>query len=135
MRLYHYLEAKWALDDIRRRRIKFSNIDDTNDPYEWNTVYSEHEASQLALDRTRTVHVTNNGVLCLSRSWNHILMWSHYGDKHKGICLGFDVLDELTTEVTYVSDVEEVGNLAEISIDKKERIIERLLRAKYRGWS
>lgn len=30
------------------------------------------------------------GVLSLSRRWNSILMWSHYGDFHKGYCIGFD---------------------------------------------
>ena len=30
------------------------------------------------------------GVLSLAESWNCPLMWSHYGDQHKGICLGFD---------------------------------------------
>jgi hypothetical protein len=64
VRLYHYLESKYALDDIRRRRIKFSNIDGVNDPYEWACVFSRHEPSQRALDETRRVQVERRGVLC-----------------------------------------------------------------------
>lgn len=30
------------------------------------------------------------GVLSLAENWSCPLMWSHYGDQHKGICLGFD---------------------------------------------
>ena len=30
------------------------------------------------------------GVLSLSARWNSILMWSHYGDFHKGFCIGFN---------------------------------------------
>ncbi|MBN1968780.1 MAG: DUF2971 domain-containing protein, partial [Candidatus Delongbacteria bacterium] len=30
------------------------------------------------------------GVCCFSEKCNNLLMWSHYGDKHKGICLGFN---------------------------------------------
>lgn len=30
------------------------------------------------------------GVLCMSATNDHILMWSHYADCHKGICLRFD---------------------------------------------
>ncbi|WP_306350635.1 DUF2971 domain-containing protein [Flavobacterium sp. '19STA2R22 D10 B1'] len=30
------------------------------------------------------------GVLCMSAKWNSILMWSHYGDYHKGFCIGFN---------------------------------------------
>lgn len=48
MRVYHYLEAKWALDNIRRRQLKLSKIDDMNDPYEWRCVRSRDERSQWA---------------------------------------------------------------------------------------
>jgi hypothetical protein len=30
------------------------------------------------------------GILSLSTKWDDILMWSHYGDKHYGYCLGFN---------------------------------------------
>lgn len=30
------------------------------------------------------------GVLSLSSRWDSILMWSHYGDFHRGYCIGFD---------------------------------------------
>ncbi|MCK4677768.1 MAG: DUF2971 domain-containing protein [Bacteroidales bacterium] len=30
------------------------------------------------------------GVTCFSRESNDFLMWSHYADKHKGFCIGFD---------------------------------------------
>lgn len=30
------------------------------------------------------------GVLSLSGIWDNILMWSHYGNNHKGFCVGFD---------------------------------------------
>lgn len=30
------------------------------------------------------------GILSLSRRWDSILMWSHYGDYHRGFCVGFD---------------------------------------------
>jgi hypothetical protein len=30
-------------------------------------------------------------VICFSQNPNDILMWSHYGDSHKGITIGFDV--------------------------------------------
>jgi hypothetical protein len=46
------------------------------------------------LQRVRVLHteqITENiGVLCLSEVHNDILMWSHYADAHRGICLQFD---------------------------------------------
>lgn len=29
------------------------------------------------------------GVLSLTTKWNSIMMWSHYGDYHRGVCYGF----------------------------------------------
>jgi hypothetical protein len=33
----------------------------------------------------------DQGVLCLSSKFNSPLMWSHYADQHRGICIEFDV--------------------------------------------
>jgi hypothetical protein len=30
-------------------------------------------------------------VFCLSKKFDNILMWSHYADDHKGICIGFQI--------------------------------------------
>jgi len=34
--------------------------------------------------------IASFGVCCFSEVWNSILMWSHYADKHQGICLGYE---------------------------------------------
>jgi Protein of unknown function (DUF2971) len=139
MRLYHYLAAKWALDDIRRRRLKVSKIDDMNDPYEFACVRSDDMRTQLALEKTEREVAEQYGVLCFSRCWNDILMWSHYADKHRGICLGFDVDDERARGVEYVPDVRAEGSLmvssrSEFPRQKGTEIVDRLLGAKYNGW-
>jgi hypothetical protein len=30
------------------------------------------------------------GIYCVSTNYDDVLMWSHYADSHKGICLEFD---------------------------------------------
>lgn len=135
IRLYHYLGARWALDDIRRHRLKLSKLDDLNDPYEWACVYSTDPDSQRALERTRMELVDLQGMQSFSRDWNNILMWSHYGEKHQGICLGFDVLKERTRAVTYVGQVKIIGDLAALPQKAQLAIIDRLTWAKYKGWS
>ena len=84
MRVYHYLEAKWALDNIRRRRLKLSIIDDMNDPYEWKCVRSDDKGSQGILESMERIAVEKYSAQCFSQSWNNILIWNHYGDKLKG---------------------------------------------------
>jgi len=139
MRLYHYLETKWALDDIRRGRLKLSTIEDMNDPYEGFSVCSDHEVTQAALEKTLWELVNKYIALCFSLSPNNILMWSHYGEKHKGICLGFDVPDEFTRPVEYIHNVQAVGNMIverreDVSDEKGNKIVDQQLGAKFDGW-
>ncbi|WP_428851637.1 DUF2971 domain-containing protein [Imbroritus primus] len=34
----------------------------------------------------------NTGVFCTSKDNTHPLMWSHYADNHRGVCIGFSAL-------------------------------------------
>lgn len=46
--------------------------------------------------------VRNNALIsCFSKKYNSILMWSHYGDKHKGVCIEFDRPDKDFLDVKY----------------------------------
>jgi hypothetical protein len=135
MRVYHYLEAHWALDDLRRRRLKISDIHETNDPYEFACVRSEDKRSQRTLDAFARDWVKDYRVHCFSRSWNNILMWSHYGQKHKGICLGFDVPEGCVRDITYVDQVMLIGTLHKAVANENGEILERLIWAKYCAWS
>jgi len=46
------------------------------------------------------------GVLCFSEDKSDVLQWSHYADRHQGMCLGFDVSGAQAKfgRVTYVID-------------------------------
>lgn len=37
------------------------------------------------------LHNSKRGITCFSRDNTNILMWSHYANKHSGVCLGFDI--------------------------------------------
>jgi Protein of unknown function (DUF2971) len=45
------------------------------------------------------------GIISFTSDWKNPLLWSHYADKHKGICLGFDVDDRYIRHVNYVGEV------------------------------
>lgn len=50
------------------------------------------------------VNTFKKGVLCLSRKFDSPLMWSHYANQHKGLCIEYDmrsVKDEHVQEVIY----------------------------------
>ncbi len=40
----------------------------------------------------------NRGILSLSNKWNSPLMWSHYADEHKGICIEYDISRAVCTK-------------------------------------
>ena len=49
----------------------------------------------------------NMGLVCLSENWNCPLMWSHYGNQHHGICIGYNIIEdqlERLDKVTYTED-------------------------------
>jgi hypothetical protein len=37
---------------------------------------------------------SQHGVLSLSATWSSALMWSHYADEHRGICVEYDTTDQ-----------------------------------------
>jgi hypothetical protein len=102
MRAYHFTSAKHALDNLRHRRLKIATFRDLNDPFElWSVAQPNTELRQATRGWKRDI--TNAyGVLCFSKNWHNPLLWSHYGDRHRGIALGFDIHPTIIKDVRYV---------------------------------
>lgn len=101
MRLYHFVPAGHGLQNIERRRMKIATLDQLNDPFEMLAVAPSDPAHRAAFRRTKAQMAQRTGLLCFSRKWDNPVQWSHYADCHKGVCLGFDVADELVKPVRY----------------------------------
>jgi len=56
-------------------------------------------------------HFNTYGVICFSEKPDEILMWSHYSDNHKGICLEFTA--EKGTDLSNLDKNHKVEYLAE----------------------
>jgi Protein of unknown function (DUF2971) len=91
MRVYKFLSAKYALQDIKEHRIKLSEFGDMNDPFELLGLRLLDPEAESAF---RSHFEKDVGALCFSTNWSNTILWSHYADKHKGICLGLDIPDE-----------------------------------------
>ena len=74
---FEYLQAEGRNIEAERRQLRkrLQNLDEYQKEYE--EINTEYIDKYL-------------GVLSLAGRWNSILMWSHYGDFHKGYCIGFD---------------------------------------------
>lgn len=104
MRVYKFLSAHIGLKCLYERRLKISKIDDLNDPFDLLPFDLSNKRERQALHATRNALGAKRGVLCFSASWRDPVIWAHYSDKHKGICLGFDVPDDGAGRVEYVSE-------------------------------
>ena len=45
---------------------------------------------RMGLHKTLQLYMATLGILSLSQNPKDPLLWSHYGDSHRGVCLGFD---------------------------------------------
>jgi hypothetical protein len=108
VRVYKYLCAKFALKTVVEQRMKISEFADMNDPF---------ELSGVAFSNPRVydnlICLANEqkwGALCLSKDWNNPLLWSHYADKHRGLCLGFETGPKVEVlNLTYVDTVQQLS--------------------------
>lgn len=62
----------------------------TNPDYEGEV--SEAESWLLVIEIERELQkYYERGVCCFSKSYSNPLLWSHYGDQHQGICIGYGI--------------------------------------------
>ncbi len=61
------------------------------------------------------------GITCFSKTYLNTLMWSHYADKHYGICLGFNILPIANENFTLleINYADKIIPLNFFSADKK----------------
>lgn len=136
MRVYHFLPAEWALDDLKNKRLKIATFDDLNDPFELFLFDMSDPVLRQALTETKRVMALTSGFLCFSRNWKNPLLWSHYADKHRGICLGFDVPADLK-EVDYTENRLDLNasNFETLPEEEQKKLMEKLISTKYVDWS
>jgi hypothetical protein len=103
MRGYHFLNARYGLEDIRKRRLKISRLQDLNDPFELLGIELSDEGLRKQLLAFKQRESEDRGMLCFSRSWTNPVQWSHYADRHRGVCLGFEIHPSLPMRVDYTA--------------------------------
>jgi len=105
LRLYKYCgAAKWALQAIENHTLKVATDKDINDPFEILPVALKKKDQRKYVRKLRQLFFQKAGVISFTANWHHPLMWSHYGDNHRGLCLGFDVPAGLVLKVDYIRE-------------------------------
>lgn len=100
MKLYKYKSVEHIEDIIINQRLYCSKFDNLNDPMEW-AFTSEEDKSEVE-NLIKDIDKESWRICCLSKSEQYGLMWSMYGDEHKGVCI------EVEVEIDAPSDNEKI---------------------------
>lgn len=139
MLLYKYVSFSSAVKIIKGNSIGFTCLEDLNDPFE-GTNFGFSSQGDVS-PRTATTAFRNNfsrdyALLSLTRNPLNPLMWSHYGDSHKGVVIGIDVetaglmsqneftipaqLGEMTYVATKNKDLNGIPSIEKLKAIKKD---------------
>lgn len=116
--LYKYYDINACDRFLDNSCIMFSSYDKFNDPFEFSDIidmnYSKSDINKI-ITISKDVNIFDNmfntkkhlidniitksieeekkklGIFCASSSKDNLLLWAHYADSHKGICLEFDI--------------------------------------------
>lgn len=138
VRAYHLLSADHAISSIGLRRLKVARFSEANDPFELLGLNCMRKDLRRALGTFRETQSDKIGILCFSDDWKSPVLWSHYADGHKGICLGFELSPQLglrgVQRVNYKDD--KLRAIDNISAEKlTTELQELLLITKFSHWS
>ena len=136
MDLYHFTTARHGLDAIDRRRLKIATIQNLNDPFELLCADMSDPKFRKEMHVWKASMSARCGMLCFSESWQNPVQWSHYADRHRGICLKFQVAEKMVRKVTYddARTVEDAAKLIKNRTTDPEAVI-RMMSTKFKHWS
>lgn len=100
-RVYHLTSAEYAITNIVFNRLKVARFFELNDPFELLALRPVNSSVRDTIRAHKDELNKKTGVLCFSADWIDPVLWSHYGVKHRGICLGFNLAKTIAHEVSY----------------------------------
>jgi hypothetical protein len=132
-RIYKFTSARYGISNLQNKRLKLSTVDDLNDPFDLCPLDTSIPEIQQAANGITKYFREKIGIICFSRNWDNLLLWSHYGDSHTGVCFGFDIPDN----AGYDADVLYQPNLLQILRPENVNInlASRVFRTKHESWS
>ena len=134
MRAYHLTSEKYALQSIQDLRLKLALLEDMNDPFELMALEARSSNDRSFFRKLKAEMHQSVGVLCFSKNWRNPVLWSHYADKHRGICLGFDIPDEHILKVDYRTTRLKAELEDQDARPGQKHIAIRLITTKYTHW-
>ena len=130
IRVYKFLSCQYGLLAIKDKRLKVAEVQTLNDPFELQPFDLSNLVHRGTIVNTRNFIAKKYGFLCFSYNWQNPVLWSHYADSHKGLCLGFDVREESGRPITYAAHPKKIP---ESNIDFRN-VVASMQFTKYDSW-
>ncbi len=90
--LYKYVPLNRVADILDNHRLYLSDGTNFNDPFEITVTDKK---------KHKTRHIEGLHILSLTNSYRNKLIWSHYTESHKGVCLTVKVPNHLVYPICY----------------------------------
>lgn len=105
MNFYRYQAInKLTLQNLSNQKNWVADPFEFNDPFEFSLIdkYHHNEKGEIEgleknhLEKIKSIanEISSFGVVCYSSNYTNNLLWAHYADNHRGMCLVFDVAKE-----------------------------------------
>lgn len=133
VRVYHFLSAKYGLEGLQEKHIKVARLLELNDPFEFCCFDFSFRTLRENMGELKRQMSVEMGFICCSRSFSNPVQWAHYAQKHKGVCLGFDIYEDLCMPVTYVSERINIDDLIRSGASEEE-IFFAMISTKFDHW-
>jgi len=134
VRLYRFMRAEHAKTSIESRQLKVTRINELNDPFEFFPADLSDPKDESRFKEWKRQRNEDTGLICFSKHWDNLLLWSHYARSHSGIALGFDVAEDLIFPIKYEKERLKISAYLK---DKKyfdEKFASDIISTKSRDW-
>jgi hypothetical protein len=124
------------MESLRDKRLKIARFSGLNDPFDFLGIGLDYPSQRHTIRQMKDLLEPSVGLLCMSTTWQEPLLWGHYADKHKGICLGFDVDGRTWRKVNYVDVRPRLEDFKKKFVaDLTTRDIYRISTTKFKAWA
>lgn len=125
-RFYHFIKAEYVENFLRTGLLKVTQLGHSNDCFEFRPAFSSLEVEKEWED---SICDAEPCAICLSARMSSPVMWGHYGDKGKGVCLVFDLpIDKYVSDSFFniyrISDIN--LPLGEVRYENEQYVVDKI---------
>lgn len=125
-RFYHFIKAEYVEDFLTNGRLKVTQLGHSNDCFEFRPGFS---CPEVESEWKKTIQGGEPCVICLTSRMSSPVVWGHYGDKGRGVCLVFDIPIEKYTNPQFPDLYRIYGiqlPLGKVKYQKKQHVIDKI---------